>query len=99
MAQHTPGPWTVCEWTGPSGRRFLIETADMKHGLATIVPNENASTLLTMEQHRANAKLMSAAPDLLEELEEIVEQAKACGWHKSILESATRLISKVKGKE
>lgn len=66
MSKHAPGKWSYYVHGKGSGKRFKIETADKRHALAAIVPNENASTLLTMEQHEANAKLMSAAPELLE---------------------------------
>lgn len=68
--EHTPGPWAYHSWgEKASGKRFSVETADHKHGIASIAPNINASTLLTMEQHEANARLIVAAPELLEALE------------------------------
>jgi len=63
--KHTPGPWAYHSWKINGGSAFGIETADHTHGLAGIYPNGNASTLLTMEQHEANARLIAAAPDLL----------------------------------
>lgn len=71
--KHTAGPWRYHEWTGGNGRRFAIETADHRHGIASIAPNENASTLLTMEEHQANARLIAAAPSMLDALDSIDE--------------------------
>lgn len=68
MANHTPGPWSYHTWNA-SGKQFGIETADHKHGIAAVTPNVNASTLLTMEQHEANARLIAAAPDMLAALQ------------------------------
>lgn len=71
LERHTPGPWSYHSWQRSDGTRFGIETADHRHGLGSIAPNENASTLLTMEQHEANARLIAAAPELLEALREL----------------------------
>jgi hypothetical protein len=70
QAQHTPGPWQYYIDNGASGTHFHIESLNVhgkrQHGLAVIVPNDTASTMLTMEQHRANARLIAAAPELLQ---------------------------------
>lgn len=65
-ASHTPGPWSYHSWGKGNGIRFGIETSNHNHGLAGVAPNENASTLLTIAEHEANARLMAAAPDLLD---------------------------------
>ena len=75
---HTPGPWSYHAWTANGGRRFGIETADHRHGIASIVPNETASTLLTMAQHEANARLISASPDLLAAIKVFVRDRATC---------------------
>ena len=62
---HTPGPWSYHKWGISSGTNFGIENADHKHGLAGITPNGNASTMIAMDEHEANAMLMAAAPELL----------------------------------
>jgi hypothetical protein len=55
MSRHTPGPWHVREdyYVGRPGKLSL---AEVKCG---DVPAED------VEQHRANARLIAAAPDLL----------------------------------
>lgn len=68
---HTPGPWSYHKWGKGSGTRFGIETADHRHGIASVAPNENASTLLSMSEHEANARLIAAAPELLAALQKI----------------------------
>jgi hypothetical protein len=65
MTKHTPGPWNYHVWGTNSGKHFGIETADHRHGICGVSPNGNASTLLTIEQHEANARLIAAAPELL----------------------------------
>ena len=72
FCKHTPGPWSFHEWGADgSGRQFGIETADHKHGIAGIQPNGNASSLISMEEHRANARLIAAAPTMADELEKL----------------------------
>lgn len=67
MSKFTKGPWAYHSWGAKaSGRRFGIETADNRHGLAVIAPNESASSGLSMAEHEANAKLMSQSPLLFE---------------------------------
>lgn len=73
MSKHTPGPWSVHEWGKTCGTRFGIETADHRHGIASIAPNENASTLLTMDEHRQNAQLIAQAPRMLLVIQAIAE--------------------------
>lgn len=70
--KHTPGPWAFHSWTA-SGKQFGIETADHRHGIASIRPNDTASSLLSMEQHEANARLIAAAPDLLAACQAVME--------------------------
>ena len=64
MSGHTPGPWFnddnlwACITTTPGGRGEHLATC------TSIVPPE---------EQRANARLMAAAPELLEEAEKQVE--------------------------
>ena len=74
--QHTPAPWQYYIDNGASGTRFHIESLNEhgkpQHGIALIAPNDTASTMLTMEQHRSNARLIAAAPELLEALKDLL---------------------------
>jgi hypothetical protein len=64
-ATHTAGPWACHSYAANGGKNFGIETADHRHGIAAIRPNDTASTMLSLEEHEANARLIAAAPDLL----------------------------------
>lgn len=71
-AAHTPGPWRLSNINdgGHLGAEVEIDS-DHHIGLATVVwrmENEGRSTRL-----EANARLIAAAPELLEALEEIIE--------------------------
>jgi hypothetical protein len=63
---HTPGPWETGEkrgvWAGP-----VIGTAGLNKGVAFVV-----SQTFQGEETAANARLISAAPDLLAACEELL---------------------------
>lgn len=65
MSKHTEGPWAYWSYQR-SGRVFAIETADHRHGIAGIRSTDTASSGLSMDEHEANARLIAAAPDLLQ---------------------------------
>lgn len=93
MGKHTPGPWeaslNVCE------TRWLIYTQEqsLRHR------GYLASTAETNEDSEANAKLMAAAPDLLDALKELVTVAES---HISCpcpeIDEARAAIAKAEGK-
>ena len=85
MSKHTPGPWSYHSWGKGSGKSFGIETADHRHGIAGVTPNGNASTLVSMKQHEANARLIAAAPELLEACQAIIDN-----WESGDLADAAR---------
>lgn len=61
--QHTPGPWRFEESTK------TIRAVPQNYWLATMDSWDGAV------DHEANARLIAAAPDLLEALEEMVEES------------------------
>lgn len=66
MSKHTPGAWEVI-----SGHNFItIVAADNKPPVVCRIKNEVTPQKLTGEDH-ANARLIAAAPDLLEALEKL----------------------------
>lgn len=82
--KHTKGPWHS---TG-----FNIE---VKEGLYYTLDN-NSESSTPAEELRANASLISAAPELLSALEYLLSEAEhfGCGTAK---ESARKAIAKAKG--
>ena len=84
MSKHTPGPWTF--WTpyggaiGPSVRQVRIAAYHTEYGpeiaLCDCDPTEGTLATkfppITREQRVANAYLISAAPDLLEALQNMM---------------------------
>jgi hypothetical protein len=65
---HTSGPWYK------PNESFHILDSDKNFIIATI----DATTLIPREEKRANARLISLAPEMLEALEEITETFKSC---------------------
>lgn len=66
MKRHTYGPWKYGSYGTKTGdTRFFVETHDNRHGICGIRPTDTASSLLTIEQHEANARLIASAPQML----------------------------------
>ncbi len=66
--KYTPGPWNVDE----SRIRGSINAGDRHVALASFYNCENEASRVTRDQQKANAQLISAAPDLLEVLKELL---------------------------
>ncbi len=105
--EHTPGPWEVHEQQHVDGE-FWCSIGRCGWGPITdIVGGEGNKTqffqpvagmrhLVTpVEEQKANARLIAAAPELLEVVEELVESAKN---HRIPLTGRARaVVAKVKG--
>lgn len=73
MSKHTPGPWAFSRWDEWGDTRFYIAQADG----APYTPNYSDVATLVAETcigekvatQEANARLIAAAPELLEALE------------------------------
>jgi hypothetical protein len=75
---HTPGPWLTTESTEHWGRvNVTIQTAFTANDIATAWQGNT-------ETNRANARLIAAAPELLEALEELM------GWQSLASSEAKR---------
>lgn len=74
--KHTPGPWTYTPQPVESNG-FYIQTFDMSHRNTFI--GEAGGGLQTPQEIKANAKLIAAAPDLLEALEALMEEYENIG--------------------
>ena len=60
MAAHTPGPWTT-----PNAYPYAIQVTSANGWICSLQVNKKNAT----EEQKANARLISAAPELLEALE------------------------------
>lgn len=76
MAGHTPGPWHMCD----GNRHIISDSNHMKVAEAAQIISANLRTMKTEyvpghKMQEANARLIAAAPDLLEALIQIVDWA------------------------
>ena len=91
--QHTPGPWA---YIVPDG--YVVRHPQIYSDFG---PVANATWLgeNKLDQLNSNARLIAAAPDLLEALEEIVSAADGDGWNQldGNLRKARAAIAKATG--
>ena len=91
--QHTPGPWA---YIVPDG--YVVRHPQIYSDFG---PVANATWLgeNKLDQLKANARLIAAAPELLEALEEIVSAADGDGWSQldADLRKARAAIAKATG--
>lgn len=80
MSKHTPAPWTV----NPKAK------TNIRHGSLTIANCSSTHDGSRGEEEIANAKLIAAAPELLEALEAMKDY---CKYHKISLGSG--IVQKV----
>lgn len=85
--QHTKGPWIV--WKGKD--YITVETKDGQ----TIIPPIKYPD----EEQRANSRLIAAAPELLEALKELTEEAfkNMAGGAGHLVDNAYAAIAKATG--
>ncbi|WP_435640301.1 hypothetical protein [Micavibrio aeruginosavorus] len=82
MTLHTPGPWIIDSRTSPKARvSDVIPITDIvgKWFCITVFATEQISP----EEHRANCRLVAAAPDLLGALEVAVTSMLDSGYKKN----------------
>ncbi len=72
-AEHTPGPWVVVRTAQSQARIKTLPTTDI--GIETVAIIKMYPQWKTDARRMANARLIAAAPDLLEALEAIVTLA------------------------
>lgn len=93
MSKHTPGPW----WLDDDG--FI---ASGNGDTYETIADPHCSDL-DIDEREANARLIAAAPELLEALEELVEQCETAqglsdyNYGKFDLVHALKAISKARG--
>ncbi len=71
-SQHTPGPWKA-------HMNFIMCNAPMKSSY--FIAQVNPDPTMSNEEALANARLIAAAPELLEALEQVDGYFTACGKH------------------
>lgn len=93
-AKHTPGPWALTGWTAGDDFGWSIRIADAPYRLEVSA---------WCAESEADARLIAAAPDLLEALEAVLavpEARKALvNWGTDELLAARAAVAKARGGE
>lgn len=93
MSEHTPGPWKVFRGSRhQSDRNYMAVIDSIPDVDGKVVANCICHIASTNEDAEANAKLIAAAPELLEALEKILIADYAVSR-----ENARNAIAKAKG--
>ena len=81
MSKHTPGPWEAKHRAGHDNQ-YRTEIFSAEHGgIATCAwTPKNCGNGVTGTYREANARLIAAAPDLLEALQHLTLVLKAAGY-------------------
>lgn len=92
MTKHTPGPWKWSNWYGPKGKEKRNLQPPPNHGtiLVAVEMQINGSAYKMSE---ANARLIAAAPELLEALEEIVTELHGAIYNRALSTWATKEVA------
>lgn len=98
-AKHTPGPWEVADFISNDKTRHLAVWKDEAITICLISPKETEN-----DQDIANARLIAAAPDMLEELKriraELIESTRHFKLHSenydNLMNNAERIFSVIK---
>jgi len=105
MSKHTPGPWYSLKDTLHEGQYFVRVQTYGYAPLATVRGDKRS----TLKQSEANARLISAAPDLLEalksllwyvdQLEMVVYSADDNGTHEEVAKAKAAMAKATGEKE
>ena len=100
MSAHTPGPWTFSRWDQYGDTRFYVAQAD---GAPYTPQYSDAATLIaeTVSIERvaiqeANARLIAAAPELLEALKAVLDHFDKASFERAF-SLAAKAIAKAEG--
>ena len=97
---HTPGPWFAHGFSGVNGEDvtpcdFAVSCTTPDHLTVAVM---GVGVTGTRDEWEANARLIAAAPDLLEALEGMVEMVEMNGFGKAYaMDIALAAIAKAKG--
>ena len=99
MSEYTPGPWIFeCEDVGTYGSNFWLES-EAGEEIICESENEYQGVLIKGNDFVANARLLAAAPDLLEALCFLhgVSRGQTHEQFVEAMEMAEKAIAKAKG--
>lgn len=89
MSKHTPGPWKLRRAESSLEHDFILHAGP--HIIAWSVPRADRSNTRKKSVHIANAKLIAAAPELLEALREMTERIEDHPAYQALTEEEENL--------
>lgn len=93
---YTPGPWEVIEVKGSYKIPFVVAAGEKR--VATCTGDQLNPEGTSIGEARANARLIAAAPELVEALEGFLNPANFRLTHgDSVFENARALLARIKG--
>jgi hypothetical protein len=100
MSKHTPGPWVVTD--KDNGIEFGVDTAGGEWGICTVAGGAGETLKHdSQDASAANARLIAAAPELLDALKALVGLARMgaapLSDYKAALRVADEAIAKATG--
>lgn len=95
IAKHTPGPWGLAEVKNDSGRIIHLVPIDSEK-LSLLTVFDDGETYFGAVYLDSDARLIAAAPDLLEALEDLL---KNTGIHGQWADKARAAIAKATGEQ
>ena len=95
--KHTPGPWEV-SWDKYGKESEIHGKSELNDGPICIIPHDDV-TESGAEEQLANARLIAAAPELLEALEGLAMKAGRHFWRDVVVTQARAAIAKAKGEQ
>lgn len=95
MSKHTLGPWVVTRVSKSTILKDIYVSAGSERIARVVVP----ATASSIDEYEANARLIAAAPDLLEALEKISKMDVGNPYARGCAEIARAAIAKATGSQ
>jgi len=102
MSKHTPGPWKVAGGPSWEETEACYHIVDSKKGWVAQLWNKYEEDFKSREESKANARLIAAAPEMLEALEKVkeyIEHSMNYGILAGVPEFVESAIKKARGGE
>lgn len=93
---HTPGPWLTARTSEGEGYVLSVrhQSGGTQHAIAAVWDDNS----LGLAEGIANARLIAAAPDLLDVCQKVSEAARLAGTLGPLAQAARAAIAKARGK-
>lgn len=97
--EHTPGPWTAQPWSVERGvvKEWVIDSKDWKDLAHVYVQDDDTVDVCELGDGNANARLIAAAPDLLDACEKVLAGGGLDVPHSDLADMLDAVIKKARG--